>query len=366
MSLTSIGLPKLFIAFEAAARAANNRAKRGYVAVIVRDTNKQGVHLLQDETLIPADLGQANIEHIKTAFQGSDRGVPSLVVLLVIAPGTDDTTALEAGLKLIERYSVDYIAPPPDMTDEESAKLLEWTLAQRALYRTPKLVRPFKTTGADNIGVIELDETGMKSGNESVTAAGYCARIAGILAGIPMAMSSTYAPLPELTAVTARTTSEINDAIDAGKLILIHDGVQAKIARGVNSMQEIPEGGKEDWRKIKIVEAMDLITYFLRTTIEGEYIGKYANTYDNKQILVAAILSYFQYLEREGVLNPGESFAEVDYEAQYNWLRANGVDVSTLTRQQILEYQTGTWVFIRCGGRIVDAMEDFKVKFSNL
>ena len=111
---------------------------------------------------------------------------------------------------------------------------------------------------------------------------------------------------------------------------------------------------------------MDLITYYLRTTIEGEYIGKFPNTYDNKQILVAAILSYFQYLEREGVLNPGESFAEVDYDAQYNWLRANSVDVSGLTRQQILEYQTGTWVFIRCGGRIVDAMEDFEVRFNNL
>lgn len=366
MALNTIGLPKLFIAFEAAAQAANNRAKRGYVAVIVRDTNKQGVHLLQSQTLIPEDLGEANKTHIKTAFEGSDRGVPSLVVLLVIAPGTENTTALENGLKLIERYSVDYIAGPPDMTDEESAKLLEWTLAQRALYRTPKLVRPFDTTGADNIGVIELDETGMMQGEQAVTAASYCARIAGVLAGIPMGMSSTYAPLPELTAVTARTTSAINDAIDTGKLILVHDGVQAKIARGVNSMQTIPKGGKEDWRKIKIVEAMDLITYYLRTTIEGEYIGKYPNTYDNKQILVAAILSYFQYLEREGVLNPGESFAEVDYDAQYNWLRANGVDVSGLTRQQILEYQTGTWVFIRCGGRIVDAMEDFEVRFSNL
>ena len=117
MALNTIGLPKLFIAFEAAAQAANNRAKRGYVAVIVRDTNKQGVHLLQSQTLIPEDLGEANKTHIKTAFEGSDRGVPSLVVLLVIAPGTENTTALENGLKLIERYSVDYIAGPPDMTD---------------------------------------------------------------------------------------------------------------------------------------------------------------------------------------------------------------------------------------------------------
>ena len=33
----SIGLPKLKIAFEAAAQAVSNRAKKGYVGVIVRD-----------------------------------------------------------------------------------------------------------------------------------------------------------------------------------------------------------------------------------------------------------------------------------------------------------------------------------------
>ena len=366
MALPSIGLPKLMIAFAKAAQAVNNRSKRGYVAIFVRDANSQGVHLLNDETLIPADLGEANKKHILTAFEGSDRGAPSLVILVVIAPGTENTSALEAGLKLIERYSVDYIAGPLDLTDDESAKLLEWTKAQRALYRTPKLVRPYKTAGADDMGVIELDESGMMMGKDAVTAASYCARIAGILAGIPMAMSSTYAPLPELTAVTARTTAEADAAVDAGKLILIHDGVQAKIARGVNSLQTVPATGKDDWRKIKIVEGMDLITYYLRTTIEGEYIGKFSNTYDNKQILVSGILGYLRYLEDVGVLNPNESFAEVDYEAQLKWIKSKGVDTSTMTRQEILEYQTGSWVFIRCGGRLVDAQEDFKVQFSNL
>lgn len=37
-----------------------------------------------------------------------------------------------------------------------------------------------------------------------------------------------------------------------------------------------------------------------------------------------------------------------------------------MTRQQVLEYQTGSWVFIRCRGRLVDAMEDFEVLFNNL
>ena len=68
-----------------------------------------------------------------------------------------------------------------------------------------------------------------------------------------------------------------------------------------------PCGGSADWRKIKIVEGMDLISYFLRTTVQDSWVGQYPNTYDNKQLLVAYILEYLQELERAGVLNPGRA-----------------------------------------------------------
>ena len=63
------------------------------------------------------------------------------------------------------------------------------------------------------------------------------------------------------------------------------------------------------------------------------------------------------------MLNPGESWAEIDLEAQERWLKAQGVETADLTEQQLKEYQTGSWVFIKCGGRLVDAMEDFQVIF---
>ena len=66
------------------------------------------------------------------------------------------------------------------------------------------------------------------------------------------------------------------------------------------------------------------------------------------------------------MLNPGESWCEIDLDAQTNWLKAQGVEVADLTEQEIREYQTGSWVFIRCGGRLVDAMEDFQVTFNTL
>ena len=261
---------------------------------------------------------------------------------------------------------MDYLAGPPDVTDGELEVLDAWTRAQRAVYRPVKLVRPLTGEGSDDIGIIQLEETGLKVLGKAVTPASYCARMAGILAGIPMSMSSTYAALPEVTAVTERSEAEQTAAIDAGKLILIHDGQKAKIARGVNSLVTIPPKGKSDWRFIKIVEGMDLITYYLRTTIEDAYIGQYVNIYDNKQLLVAEVLAYLQYLERAGVLNPGQSFCQIDYEAQLRYLKSQGVETADLTEQQVLEYQTDTWVFLRCGGRLANAMEDFEVLFNNL
>ena len=246
---TTNGLPTLKIAFEKAAAQVANRSKKGYAAVFVRDSNAQGVHLLSSDALIPSNLGEDNKKHVKLAFEGSDRGAPSLVILVVIAPGTEDTAALEGGLKAIEQHSIDYLAGPPDVTDEELTKLVDWVKAQRAIYRTVKLVRPWKTAGSDNMGVIELDESGMKDAAGAVTASAYCARMAGILAGIPMGMSATYAALPELTAVTERTTAEQTEAVNNGKLILIHDGLQAKIARAVNSLTTIPANGNQDWSK---------------------------------------------------------------------------------------------------------------------
>lgn len=365
---TTIGLPSLTITFRAAAQETASRSKRGYVGVFVRDEKQQGVHLLTSAARIPTELGQTNQDYIARAFTGSDRGGPSRVVAVVIATGTDDTTALEAGLKSIESMTLDYIAPPPDVTADEKLELEAWVKARRKSYYTETLVEPNPATPPDDMGIIDFAETDgqLAAGETTYTAGQYASRIAGILAGIPMGMSATYAPLPELTAVTPRTEAEQTQAINAGKLILIHDGVKAKIARGVNSLTTIPADGKEDWSKIKVAEGMNLITYYLRATIQDAYVGKYPNTYDNKCVLLTAITEYLTYLEGQGVLSTGESWAEIDVEAQEQWLTENGVDTSALTEQQILEYQTESWVFLRCGGRLVDAMEDFQVAFSNL
>lgn len=217
---TTIGLPSLTITFQAAAQQAANRSKKGYVGVFVRDAKAQGVHQLSSAALIPTELGQENQNYIRRAFTGSDRGGPSKVVAVVIATGTEDTTALEAGLKSIEGLTLDYLAGPPDATAAELTALEKWVKDRRAAYFTEKLVEPNAAKAPDDMGIIDFAETdgAIAEGAATYTAGQYASRIAGVLAGIPAGMSATYAPLMELTAVTPRSTQEQEAAIKAGKL----------------------------------------------------------------------------------------------------------------------------------------------------
>ncbi|MEM5781212.1 MAG: phage tail sheath C-terminal domain-containing protein, partial [Lawsonibacter sp.] len=237
--------------------------------------------------------------------------------------------------------------------------LATWVKARRAALIPIRAVLPGHA--GDDMGLINFTpcpEAGEISvGSDTFTAAEYCSRIAGILAGIPVACSSTGTVLEEVTAVPPWPDAE--SAVDAGKLILLHDGISASIARGVNSLVTVPADGAEEWKKIKIVEGLDLITYYLRTTVNTSYKGKYANSYDNKMLLVSAVQTYLEVLEGKGVLEAGSSWVEIDLEAQRDYLKGQGVDVDGLTDQQIREHKTGSWVFLAFGATLLDAMEDF-------
>ena len=73
------------------------------------------------------------------------------------------------------------------------------------------------------------------------------------------------------------------------QLIIFKQSGEYRIARGVNSLTTVSEAKGEAFQKIKLVDIMDLMTNDITKTCHKSYIGKYANSYDNKCILMTAI-----------------------------------------------------------------------------
>ena len=222
---------------------------------------------------------------------------------------------------------------------------------------------------ADCEGIVNVTGGYTDADGNELTAEAACARIAGIICGTPMTISCTYAPLSEATTCPAKTQEAIDEAVDAGELVLMWDGEKVKIVRGVNSFTTTTTDKGDSYKKIKLVETMDMIQHDIRKTSEDSYIGKYANSYDNKCLLTTAINGYFDSLVRDGILASGS--CEIDVDAQRTYLKSKGgkfvIDGETITIEDATELQikqanTGSQVFLKCTISMLDALEDIIIR----
>lgn len=198
------------------------------------------------------------------------------------------------------------------------------------------------------------------------TANEYTGRIAGLLAGISLDRSATYFSLGEV--VSCNKYDDIDAAIDAGELVLFdeRDGKGVKVGRGINSLVNFSAERGESFRYIKIVEALDLILNDIATTFKNNYIGVVPNTYQNKTLLVASILTYLESL-KGSVLDNSDSvsnYVEIDSEAHLQYAKQQGIETINLSEQDILEINTGTRVYLRGEIRPVNAMEDLTLEIA--
>ena len=202
--------------------------------------------------------------------------------------------------------------------------------------------------------------SGIQVGGDVFDAAAYCGRVAGLIAGTPMKQAVTYAALPEVEDIRRLSALEEDEAVGRGELILTHDGEKVKLGRGVNSLTNTT-GRSEVWRKIKIVELLDLLQWDLRLAIQDNYIGKFQNSYDNKLLLITAVKLYLQALAKDQLIE--EDFScDIDVEEQDAYLQSVGVATAEMTEQQIREANTGTYVFLALDIRPIDAIEDVRIR----
>ncbi|MBR5949129.1 MAG: phage tail sheath protein [Clostridia bacterium] len=364
-----MGLPTLNINFVAAAQQTAYRIMRGSVAVIVKEATSalQGKpHKITSSAEIPTALTADNKTYINSIFVGNQYAPREVLIATVAKTNTDYAVAFD----LLATEKFDWLVAPPDVDEAGCRAIATWIYTMREDGGIAKAILPNFDAGREDI--VNFASAGIKqqlvvpaNSNTSagVTAGWYCGRVAGYIAGTPLAQSITYGVLPEVTDCTRISKAEMERAIDAGQLILMHDGEKVKFASGVTSLVQISGGKFAGMKKIKIMAVLDRIRSELRLLVQDNYIGKMPNSYDNKCLLMTAIKSYFRQLELEGILEEG-STVSLDLDAHRRYLTERGVDIADMTDDDIKRANTGSYVFINASVSVLDAIENIEININ--
>jgi hypothetical protein len=135
--------------------------------------------------------------------------------------------------------------------------------------------------------------TGFVDGLNVRTSAQAAPYVAGLIASTPLNASTTYAVTPYQDVNVRLNSTEIKNALAAGCLVLVNDGVKVKIERGVCTSGV----------KIRRARTQMAVVTDVSTTANDSYIGKVVNNEDGRIALVSAIKTYLEMLAGEGVLD---------------------------------------------------------------
>lgn len=372
--------PSISITFIEKAASLIERGSRGIVALVLRDasvTETPDTYTVRDVSDVPTSISDANQQYIKDALKGYSKA--PLKVLVYVMPTTSEKTGelYTAMMKYFETETFQWMAIPTVETDGKIEDIVSWVKSQRDNNNFMiKAVLP-NADLADCEGIINWtsklykDETSDNGDNTvTITRKTYTAeqgtpRIVGILAGTDVTISATYAPLKDFDDVERLDPEARNTAVGAGKLLGFWDGEKVKLDRAVTSFVTTTGVKGDSFKKVKLVEDMDMIKSDIQTTIQDSYIGKYANSYDNKCLLITAINGYFQTLVNDGIIESGT--AEIDIQTQRTYLESMGKDVTVngetkkpadLSDDEVKVANTGSHVFLRATVVLLDAIED--------
>ena len=349
-----MGLPSVIINFKETASSVIKRGERGIVALVLKDNvGEIEHHEILSVSDIHEELKDFNKEQIELTLLGYQTA-PKKVMAVIMPQESENYSEV---MKYLESLKWDYLAIP-EVKEQEVLNIASWIKSLNdTLDKNVKAVLP--NCKADHESIINFTSDNIVTNKCSYTTAEYCSRIAGLLAGTPIKMSATFAPLNEVVDFDKLNKTEMDAAINNGELILYHDGEKVKVARAVNSFVTTTQDKGESFKKIKIVDAMHMIHDDIKKTAEDSYLGKYANSYDNKCLLVTAIQAYLDQLVLEGILDSSyDNKVYIDVEQQTAYLKSIGVDVENLNEQQLKEYNTKDKVFLASNIKILDAIED--------
>jgi len=335
-----LGLPEIFISFETAAASAIQRSSRGVVCLLLDDdTAGEAVQTFEALGEVPkAAFSAENYRTIALCFKAAPKRV------IVVRAGEDSESVLET-------LSFDWISAPAMAADA----LVAFVKAQRAKGKRVKAVVA-NADAPDCEGIVNLCADDLVLEDGTVTTKAYTARMAGLLAALPLTHSATYAALPEV--VSCGGYADPDEAVHDGKLIIVGGSNGWRLGRAVTSLTTLTAEKGAPFQKIKILEGIDLIHTDIARAFESGYVGKVPNDYDSKLLLVTAINGYLAGLAGDVLDKAAENRCFVSLRGQKNWLQSHGIDTAEMTDAAILRANTGSQVFLEASLTFCDAMED--------
>lgn len=367
------GMPQIIINFRTKGTTAIKRSARGIVAMILHNETKDEIHnyTIRDVSDIPdTGLTDENVDLIKKCLLGTP-----LRILVYTLPNTNVEGATKNQtnvLKMLTNIKWNWLCAPT-ASGQEQQDLASWIKAQRSnKHKTFKAV--LSGQAADHEGIVNFCTNDIKVRTDTdsfgnpvyttYTALQYTARIAGILAGLALDRSATYFKLTEVESV--EVYEDIDTLIDKGELLLIdeQDGDGVKIARACNSLTTFTTDKGEEFRKIKIIEGIDLVTDDIRDTFKKYYVGKVINGYNNKMLFISAIMVYFSAIKGNVLDADAPSTVDINTTWQSNYAKLHGDDPTTMSVMEIRQYNTGDTLALVGDLRFVDAMENLNIDFT--
>ncbi|MBG9774217.1 phage tail sheath subtilisin-like domain-containing protein [Brevibacillus laterosporus] len=298
--------PGLYIIYIEAAQAQIRGGARGIVGIpLVKYGSKvaeKTFYTVSSEKQAVDLFGATNVQSIRLALQGGAKQV--LVYTLPKEPTAQAYSEMREAFDT-RIFNVFVYDGTVDATEIDAAT--EWTKRNRKegthfIFVTggsaaddvdPAVGNARSKKIADDY-VANLIVGGMVNGKEYPSGE-YAAYIAGLIAGTPINRSITYARLP-LDDVNKRlTNAQINEALEAGSLVLVHNGDYVLVEKG-----QLTSGAK-----IRKIRGRQAISTDIPKTAASDYIGKIDNNRDGQAALIAAIKAYLERLGKANVLeNP--------------------------------------------------------------
>ena len=325
-------------------------------------TNPFTVYTTDD---IPEELTDDNRDYITKCLIGYTKTPYRVKVYLQATNETKDSSEDKFAdtLKILATDRWDYLAIPSIATAQLES-VATWLKTNREnKFKKSKVVLPGYSAGYE--GVINFSNTTIKTKTKSYTGAQYTPRIAGLIAGTPMTISATYAPLAEVIDCDKYSLDENDEKVNKGEFFVWYDGEKFKMSRAMNSLVTTTQGKLEAYQTIKTVDVIDMMYDDIKKTAQDSYIGKYTNDYDNKQLLITAIGGYFKELEDGRLLQKGYSTIDIDVEAVKTYQLEHGLytkdELADMSDLEIKKLDTKKKVFLTAKVKILDAMEDIEL-----